>query len=300
MSNAKLSNPEEPSLSYLRPAVAALKLKLDAFVEHECLPAEAAYEAHIQARVGADRWTLAAIPPCIESLKRRARALGLWNLFVPPHLFPAVPDADRPAVGLTYREYGVLCESLGRCPQIAPEACNASAPDTGNMEVLLEFGTPAQRERYLRPLLRGAIRSCFCMTEPQVASSDPSNLQTILKKDNGSSSLILTGTKWWSTGALDPRCRVALVVAQYDAAPDPRDALVLVCVPLPHPNVRIEPRPLTVLGYDDAPHGHAVVHFDGVRLDVADLIPGSGRRVAQARLGPGRIHHCMRAIGIGK
>jgi acyl-CoA dehydrogenase len=295
MSNSKY----EPSLSYLRPEVAVLKLKLDEFVENECIRAEAEYEAHMATRSGADRWTLSAIPPCMDRLKRRAQQLGLWNLFVPPHLLSHVPVELRPSVPLSFREYGVLCESLGRCPHIAPEACNTSAPDTGNMEVLMEFGTPQQKQRYLLPLLRGEIRSCFCMTEPDVASSDPTNLQTRLSQATHGA-LRLDGRKWWSTGAMDPRCRVALVVARRpDPGPDPHDAQVLVAVPLPHPGVRME-RALTVAGYDDAPHGHAEVEFTNVRLKVEDLIPGSGFQVAQARLGPGRIHHCMRAVGIGK
>jgi acyl-CoA dehydrogenase len=236
-------------------------------------------------------------------LKRRAQKLGLWNLFVPPHLMSHVPVELRPSVSLSYREYGVLCESLGRSPNIAPEACNTSAPDTGNMEVLMEFGTPYQKERYLLPLLRGEIRSCFCMTEPDVASSDPTNLQTRLSQYEGTGSngyMLLNGRKWWSTGAMDPRCRVALVVARRDHdGTDPHGAHVIVAVPLPHPGVRMV-RALTVAGYDDAPHGHAEVVFTNVRLTADDVVPGSGFQVAQARLGPGRIHHCMRAIGIGR
>lgn len=301
------SSKYDPSLSFLSPEVSALKVKLDAFVENECIPAEAEYESHIASRSGADRWTLSAVPACMDRLKRRAHKLGLWNLFVPPRLLSQVPIDLQPSISLSYREYGVLCESLGRCASIAPEACNSSAPDTGNMEVLMEFGTPHQKERYLLPLLRGEIRSCFCMTEPEVASSDPTNLQTRLSTRGGNPSnsyMLLNGRKWWSTGAMDPRCRVALVVALLEDKStnphsDPHGAHVIVAVPLPHPGVRME-RALTVAGYDDAPHGHAEVVFTNVRLSVDDLIPGSGFQVAQARLGPGRIHHCMRAIGIGR
>lgn len=262
-------------------------------------------------RNGGERWTPEAIPPCIERLKKRSKVLGLWNLFIPPHLVNKVPDPSlRPAISLSYREYGILCESLGRC-QIAPEACNTSAPDTGNMEVLLEFGTPSQQERYLLPLLRGEIRSCFLMTEPQVASSDPTNLLTKLTKRvvSGKAKYTLTGTKWWSTGAMDPRCRLALVVAKMDYSQCPHQssnsskhgAHTVVAVPMPHPKVHVK-RALTVFGYDDAPHGHAQVELQGIDLTEEDLIlsEGSGFRVSQARLGPGRIHHCMRAIGIGK
>ncbi|EEC51259.1 acyl-coenzyme A dehydrogenase [Phaeodactylum tricornutum CCAP 1055/1] len=299
------------SLTYLRPDVAALKKRMDDFVELECIPAEAEYEAHMKDRNGADRWTMEAVPPCINRLKNRARELGLWNLFVPPHLISRIPErALAPAVALSYREYGILCESLGRAPTVAPEACNTSAPDTGNMEVFLEFGTPAQKTTYLIPLLQGQIRSAFLMTEPDVASSDPTNLETKLTKkiSNGTVEYILTGRKWWSTGAMDPRCRVALVVAKMDYS-DPscqaqpqtskHGAHTIVAVPLPHPQVIMQ-RPLTVFGYDDAPHGHAEVVLNGVRLDESDLIfgEGSGFRVSQARLGPGRIHHCMRALGI--
>jgi acyl-CoA dehydrogenase len=306
------------SLSYLRPPVAALKSKLDRFVQEECIPAEHEFEEHLRDRHGKDRWTADAIPPCMERLKSRAKELGLWNLFIPPHLVPKIPEPSlAPTVSLTFREYGILCESLGRCPHIAPEACNTSAPDTGNMEVLLEFATPAQQQAYLLPLLRGDIRSCFLMTEPDVASSDPTNLETQLQKrilPNGSVEYVLTGRKWWSTGAMDPRCRLALVVAKMDyshpsccarGADDTTSELhgahTIVALPMPNHAVVLE-RALTVFGYDDAPHGHAQVLLDGVCLKAADLIhgEGSGFRVSQARLGPGRIHHCMRAIGIGK
>ena len=306
------------SLSHLRPEVAALKAKLDRFVQEECIPAEREFEDHMKCRCGKDRWTHEAIPPCLERLKARAKELGLWNLFIPPHLVDKIPDPLLvPTVSLTYREYGVLCESLGRSPRIAPEACNSSAPDTGNMEVLLEFATPKQKQAYLLPLLRGEIRSCFLMTEPDVASSDPTNLETSLQKQimpDGRVEYVLTGRKWWSTGAMDPRCRLALVVAKMDYShPSCRQrqrthgtestkhgAHTIIAVPMPHSLVQVE-RPLTVFGYDDAPHGHAEVSLKGVRLTEGDLIlgEGSGFRVSQARLGPGRIHHCMRAIGIG-
>ena len=303
------------SLSYLRPEVAALKAKLDRFVEEECIPAEREFDEHLQKRHGADRWVLGAIHPCLERLKTRAKELGLWNIFIPPHLVHKIPDPTlAPSLSLSYREYGILCESLGRCASLAPEACNTSAPDTGNMEVLLEFATPAQQQMYLLPLLRGEIRSCFLMTEPDVASSDPTNLETSLQKQivNGKVQYVLTGRKWWSTGAMDPRCRLALVVAKMDyshpSCPQQEDANdskhgahTIVAVPMPQPSVNVK-RALTVFGYDDAPHGHAEVELNQIRLTEADLIlgEGSGFRVSQARLGPGRIHHCMRAIGTGK
>lgn len=303
----------------LRPQVQALKQRLDEFVEQECIPAEKVFEEHIRHRHGSDRWVVDAVPPCIEQLKARAKKLGLWNLFIPPHLVTKIPDPNlAPSVPLTYREYGILCESMGRSPFLAPEACNCSAPDTGNMEVLLEFGTPQQKQKYLLPLLRGEIRSTFLMTEPDVASSDPTNLQTKLlvkRRQRGGQRHVeyeLSGRKWWSTGAMDPRCRLALVVARLHDDGDGTStgtlnkdtrlhgAHTIVAVPLPHSSVSLV-RPLSLFGYDDAPFGHAEVDLRGVQLTSDDLIggEGSGFEVSQARLGPGRIHHCMRAIGMG-
>ena len=325
------------SLSYLRPEVAALKDRLDVFVRDECIPAEADYLHHVAQFHGQDRWTVDAIPPCLKQLQERAKTLGLWNLFLPRHLLDKLPDPSLgPSIVLTYREYGILCESLGRCPLLAPQACNTSAPDTGNMEVLLEFGTPQQQQRYLVPLLRGEMRSAFLMTEPHVASSDPTNLQTSLRKKqsrrtrplhyddnyystNDHDEYELTGEKWWSTGAMDPRCRMALVVAKMvdnqtnnntttttttttekKKNKNRHDSHTIVIVDLPHPSIRMV-RPLTVFGYDDAPHGHAQVVLDKVPLTKDALVAGEGMgfAISQARLGPGRIHHCMRAIGIG-
>lgn len=308
----------ESSLSFLRPEVAALKAKIEAFVANECIPAEKEHHQHLETRHGAERWTVAAIPPCMDRLKARARELGIWNIFIPPHLIDKVPDPSlRPPIALTYREYGVLCESLGRCMHIAPEVCNCSAPDTGNMEVLLEFGTPAQKQKYLLPLLRGEMRSTFLMTEPGVASSDATNLETNLQKRfvnrNGREVVeyVLNGRKWWSSGAMHPRCGVALVVARMDYSHPScqgrsgnkggkHGAHTIVAVPMSHHGVEVC-RPLTVFGYDDAPHGHAEVALNDVHLTQDDLIlgEGSGFQVSQARLGPGRIHHCMRAVGIG-
>lgn len=302
------------SLTSLRPEVQELHAKLQNFVETECIPAEKEFHEHLAQRHGPDRWTSQAIPPCLDRLKARAKALGLWNLFIPPHLIDKVPDPSlRPRLALSYREYGILCETMGRCIDLAPEACNCSAPDTGNMEVLLEFGTKRQKEQYLLPLLRGDIRSAFLMTEPAVASSDPTNLETVLiqqnQRLNGKVVYELRGRKWWSTGAMDPRCRVALVVARVEDrrragqteehAGRSHAAHTMVAVPLPHSKVTCE-RALTVFGYDDAPHGHAQVALNGVILDESDLIHGEGKGfvIAQARLGPGRIHHCMRSIGL--
>jgi acyl-CoA dehydrogenase len=296
------------SLSRLNPEVQAIKAKLDKFVVERCQPAEQEYEHHMKCRVGRDRWSMDAIPPCMERLKAEAKALGLWNLFIPPHLLPHVPCCP-PSVVLSYREYGILCESMGKS-FLAPEACNCNAPDTGNMEVLMHFGTEEQKELYLVPLLQGTIRSTFLMTEPDVASSDATNIETTLTKiENslGEVSYILNGSKWWSTGAMDPRCQVALVLARMDysqcsdrskkGAASSHGAHTVVLVDRKHIQMF---RPLTVMGYDDAPHGHAHVKLTNVQLKPEDLIigEGSGFQVAQARLGPGRIHHCMRAIGM--
>ena len=306
----------EPSLTYLRPAVAALKERLEEFVREEVIPAESEYQEHMADRHGPRRWTIDAIPPCLVRLQQRAQSLGLWNLFLPPRLWNHVPAAAKswcPSTtedALSYREYGILAEVMGRS-ELGAMACNCSAPDTGNMEVLLEFGTPWQQEQYLVPLLQGKIRSTFLMTEPGVASSDPTNLETRLRKV-GPDTYRLEGQKWWSTGAMDPRCRIGIVVALMEdsssgttGSDSPSSSKhgkhTIVMVPMPHPKVRLV-RPLTVFGYDDAPFGHAEVALEGVELTKEHLIggEGSGFQVSQARLGPGRIHHCMRAIGLGK
>jgi acyl-CoA dehydrogenase len=304
----------QPSLTYLRPEVQALKEKLVTFIETEVIPAEEQYHDHMQRRYGQDRWTLDAIPPCLLLLQQRAQSLGLWNLFLPARLLkevpPQTPSQFIPKSLLTYREYGILAESMGRS-ELGAMACNCSAPDTGNMEVLLEFGTPQQKQEYLLPLMAGTIRSTFLMTEPDVASSDPTNLQTSLKKatdPSGCTSFILNGKKWWSTGAMDPRCRLGICVAKMDSGVTDASKQIgkhgkhtIVLVPLPNPNVNMV-RPLMVFGYDDAPFGHAQVELSNVPLTPEHLIggEGSGFRVSQARLGPGRIHHCMRAVGMGE
>ena len=302
------------SLLSLSPKASSLKDKLEKFVNECCIPAEDEYERHIAQLSGADRWTYAAVPPVLDRLISEAQSLGFWNLFlphpIPSHLITGGTSSDgdddvaiTPSMYLSNREYGILCEVMGRS-SLAPEACNCSAPDTGNMEVLLKHGTEIQQSTYLKPLLQGKIRSAFLMTEPDVASSDARNLQTNLKKivqKDGSVKYILNGKKWWSTGAMDPRCKVALVVAQMDYS-DPscsegkepkRGNQTVVIVPMPHPGVKCV-RPLTVFGYDDAPHGHAEVWLDNVELDESAVVLGEGRgfEISQSRLGPGRIHHC--------
>jgi len=295
-----------------------LKRRLETFVREYCQPAEQEYEDHLKNRIGANRWTLEAVPPCVERLKKEAKDQGFWNLFL-PHRLPIFLQHLSPPKYLSNVEYAILCEVMGRS-FLAPEACNCSAPDTGNMEVLLKHGTTEQKAEYLKPLLEGTIRSTFLMTEPNVASSDATNIETkltkiITKKVDGVEVVkyILNGVKWWGTGAMDPRCKVALVLARMDynhpslgglynhsnEASSKRKHSSHTVVMLPIDKVKMM-RELTVFGYDDAPHGHAQVALENIELDESCLILGEGRgfEIAQSRLGPGRIHHCMRAVGI--
>jgi acyl-CoA dehydrogenase len=255
--------------------------RLAAFMDECVYPAEAAY-----ARSRAISLDPHRVPPVVEDLKVEARSRGLWNLFL-----PAVS-------GLSNTDYAPLAELMGRSPVLAAEACNCSAPDTGNMELLHLFGTAEQQRRWLDPLLEGEIRSCFAMTEPDVASSDATNLATRISRDGDE--LVITGRKWWITGAADPRCRVALVlgVTDPDAAAHRRHSLAL--VPLDTPGV-ILVRDLTVFGYHDH-QGHCELRFEEVRVPTANLLGeiGAGFVLAQSRLGPGRVHHCMRAIGMSE
>jgi len=309
------------SLLALSPKAEALKVKLEKFVTQRCIPAEKDYERHVAQFSGADRWSAAAVPPVIEQLKSEAQALGFWNLFLPhpvPNHLSGESDGNginiSPSTYLSNREYGILCEIMGRSA-LTPEACNCSAPDTGNMEVLLKHGTKEQQSKYLKPLLKGKMRSAFLMTEPDVASSDARNLETKLTKivdgNTGHVKYVLNGKKWWSTGAMDPRCKIAIVVAKMDYShpscaaeqkemdQSKRGHQTVVIVPMSHPGVKCI-RPLTVFGYDDAPHGHAEVWLENIQLDESAVVLGEGRgfEIAQSRLGPGRIHHCMRAVGL--
>jgi acyl-CoA dehydrogenase len=262
----------------------ALQKQLLAFMDEHVYPAETVYER--ERREAADAH---ALSPVVEALKAEARVRGLWNLFL--------PDA-RWGAGLTNLEYAPLAEIMGRSVVLAPEALNCAAPDTGNMEVLARYGTPEQQERWLVPLLEGEIRSCFGMTEPDVASSDARNMRTRIERDGDH--YVVNGRKWWSTGALDQRCEVAIVmgITSRAAAPYRRHGMVL--VPLDTPGVTIV-RDLTVLGFTDQ-HGHGEIRYDDVCVPVGNLIgaEGDGFAIAQGRLGPGRIHHCMRAIGLSE
>jgi len=263
---------------------ASLHTAIRKFLDERIYPAETVYAA--QLGEGPTRWS---VPPVIEELKKAARAEGLWNLFLPESELGA---------GLTNAEYAPLCELMGRSP-IAAEAFNCSAPDTGNMEVLVRYGTPAQQDRWLKPLLAGEIRSCFAMTEPAVASSDATNIECRIRREGDH--YVVDGRKWWTSGAMDPRCAIAIVMGKTDPSAPKHLQQSMILVPMTSPGVEIL-RPLTVFGYDDAPHGHAEVVFHNVRVPADHLLLGEGRgfEIAQGRLGPGRIHHCMRTIGVAE
>ena len=261
-----------------------LREQLIAFMDEHIYPNEHLF--HEQVENSDNRW---APPPILEELKAKAKAQGLWNLFLPDSEFGA---------GLTNFEYAHLCEIMGRS-LVAPEVFNCNAPDTGNMETIARYGNKEQQEQWLKPLLEGKIRSCFSMTEPDVASSDATNIECEIRREGDE--YVINGRKWWSSGAMTTTTKIAIVMGKTDPTAEKHKQQSMILVPLDTPGVKLI-RPLTVFGYDHAPHGHAEIQYDNVRVPVSNILLGEGRgfEIAQGRLGPGRIHHCMRTIGIAE
>jgi acyl-CoA dehydrogenase len=259
--------------------------KLSGFMDEHVYPNEKTYYEQMRS-FGSDRWQ---IPPIIEELKGKARAAGLWNLFLPEsHL----------GAGFTNLEYAPLCEVMGRVG-FAPEVFNCAAPDTGNMEVLARYGNDAQKERWLKPLLDGKIRSAFAMTEPEVASSDATNIRTEIRRDGDA--YVINGLKWWTSGILDPRCEIMIVMGKTNPDGPAHQQQSMILCESNAPGVTVK-RHLPVFGFDDAPHGHGEVRFENARVPASNMLLGEGRgfEIAQGRLGPGRIHHCMRVVGVAE
>ena len=269
----------------LSPQASEYAAKLNSFMAEVIYPAEATYHKQRSELIASGKPHV--LPPIVEELKAKARAIGLWNLFLPKHGHP-----------LNVTDYASLAEITGLSPELAPEALNCAAPDTGNMEVLEMFGTPEQKKRWLEPLLDGVIRSGFAMTEPGVASSDARNISTSIVRDGDY--YVINGTKWWTTGAMDERCKILIVMGKTNPDADDHHQQSMVLVPIDTPGVKVK-RNLLVFGYIDQ-HGHAEISFENVRVPASNLIhkEGEGFAIAQARLGPGRIHHCMRAIGMAE
>lgn len=273
------------------PKVVELQQRVRAFMDEHVYPNERRFHAEVEENTRQGRrWTPTKL---VEELKPKARTAGLWNLFLPDSRYGA---------GLKNIEYAPLAEIMGRVPW-ASEVFNCSAPDTGNMETIERYGTPEQKKRWLEPLLAGEIRSAFAMTEPAVASSDATNIQTSMRREKSGAGdhYVINGRKWWTSGAGDPRCKVYIVMGKTDPDAPKHAQQSMILVPADTPGVKVI-RPLNVFGYDDAPHGHMEVEFDDVRVPASNILLGEGRgfEIAQGRLGPGRIHHCMRSIGLAE
>ncbi|KAK3778117.1 hypothetical protein RRG08_052265 [Elysia crispata] len=275
------------SVQGLSPRVQDLHRRVKQFIEENVLHLEQVRNRRLS-QPGVNRWE---VMPEMEEAKAKAKADGLWNLFLPLESDPGA----KYGAGLTNLEYAFLCEEMGKCV-LAPEIFNCSAPDTGNMETILRYGTEEQKQKWLIPLLAGKIRSCFAMTEPKVASSDATNIESSIRREGDH--YVINGHKWWTSGALDPRCKVCIFMGKTDTSAAKHRQQSMILVPMDTPGIRIV-RPLTVFGYDDAPEGHGEVIFENVRVPVENILLGEGRgfEIAQGRLGPGRIHHCMRLIG---
>ncbi|MBL0296333.1 MAG: acyl-CoA dehydrogenase family protein [Betaproteobacteria bacterium] len=278
------------------PRTQELQARLSAFMAEHVYPAETTWFEEIEAHTRAGkRWTPLQV---IEQLKPKAHAAGLWNLFLPPRAEGHGPDTSHLGAGLNNQEYAPLAEIMGAVPW-SSEVFNCSAPDTGNMEVLARYGTPEHQQRWLQPLLRGEMRSAFAMTEPAVASSDATNIEASIRRDGDH--YVINGRKWWTSGAGDPRCKIYIFMGKTDPTAPRHSQQSMILVPADAPGVTVL-RPLTVFGYDDAPHGHMEVDFVNVRVPASNILLGEGRgfEIAQGRLGPGRIHHCMRLIGLAE
>lgn len=278
------------------PRTQELQARLLRFMDEHIYPAEGAWWAEIEANTAAGkRWTPLEV---IEKLKPKAREAGLWNLFLPPSADGRTHTSGDYGIGLSNQEYAPLAEIMGRVPW-SSEVFNCSAPDTGNMETIIRYGSEAHKKQWAEPLLEGKIRSAFAMTEPAVASSDATNIEARIERQGDE--YLINGRKWWTSGAGDPRCKIYIFMGKTDPTAPRHSQQSMVLVPADTPGVKVL-RPLSVMGYDDAPHGHMEVLFENVRVPVSNILLGEGRgfEIAQGRLGPGRIHHCMRLIGLAE